>query len=275
MFTRLFSGVREEAHRCRTADGSLHVTIYEADRASGVPIVIAGPDGEERSFATRTLVTTARALAVAGHQVLRFDYLGQGHSGCEYEASTVASRIGSLRECWSLLRTVADRPPIVLGVRLGATLAAAALPHLPQVKHLVLWAPVLDPGAYVQQLLRVNISMQMVVHGKVLRDRAQLMEDAHSGQLISTNGYRLTGRFIDELLGIDPVGMLTRWDGSGLIVSSTTVAGALASSPSWRVAQVPCPQFWKELKTHQVTPPPFLDETLSWLRRANLARVPV
>jgi pimeloyl-ACP methyl ester carboxylesterase len=274
MFTQLYSGLFEEARRCETPDGLLHVMLYRSGNPSGAALVIAPPDGEERSFAARSLVTTARALAAAGYTVLRFDYCGQGQSENDYEKTTLSTRVSNLTCVWKALRDEMGQSPAVLGVRLGGTIALAAAQEIPDLAEMILWDPVMDASAYLYQLLRINVSGQMIVNGRVLRERDELIADARAGRLISINGFHLSGPFVDDLLNFNARTLAERWNGRGLVLTRGAADAQTTAMPSsWSVARVQCPPFWRELKTHSAAPPAFLAPTLEFLRAdSNAAR---
>jgi len=266
MFTRQHDGVVEEPLRLEGAAGSLHAMLH-LPRSGAVRggVVVAAPDGEERAWAERSLVVTARGLADQGFAVLRFDFGGQGESDGDYERTTMATRIADLRAAVEALRQRIGRSPLVLGVRLGGAVTLAAAAAGDDVHDVVLWEPTLAPGQYVHQLLRVNVSTQMVAHGQVLKDRDRLIADARGGALISVNGYNLTGAFIDELLTLDVLSTLRARTGRTLVLANGPVNSELAGQPGVDTERISCPPFWTEPKLHVASPPPFLTRTIAWL----------
>ena len=87
----------------------------------------------------------------------------------------------------------------VVAARLGAALALEAAAADPAVHRLALWEPVLDVDGYLRNLLRVNVTTQMVVHKKVMRNSEQLLADMASGGTVSVNGYKLSQGFVAGL----------------------------------------------------------------------------
>jgi alpha/beta superfamily hydrolase len=265
MFTRPYDVIHEEPLQL-SGTSRLHAMLYApADRDAGCTVVLVGPDGEERAWAQRALVTTARALAQQGCSVLRFDFAGQGESDGDYEHTTVQTRVADLIAACRTIQERTERRPVVLGVRLGGAIAVAAAATSPQLRELVLWEPISAPAEYVRQLLRVNLSMQMVAHGRVLRDRDELMAAARSGELVSVNGYNLSGTFIDELLGFDFSRVLAALPTRTLILSTGPMNPEIADLPRVEVERIGCPPFWIEPKVHLTAPPTFLARTLAWL----------
>ena len=155
--------------------------------------------------------------------------------------------------------------PIVLGVRLGATLALAALKQGTPVAGLMLWEPVVDAAQYVHHLLRVNVSTQMVALGKIERDRSDLIADARRGGIVSVNGFGLSGPFIDALLALDMDTQIEQLSLATLWLSTMPVEEPVTSNPSIVAKRVSTVPFWKEPKVHRSAPPSFLPDTMEWL----------
>ena len=266
MFTRLYDKIRETPMWVSTSNGDLYAVEYDTQGTVSRPsVVIAAPDGEEHAWAARTLVTVARALAHHGSVVYRFDHLGQGESEGDYEATTWPSRLADLDAAVHMAQLRTGQTPIVLGVRLGATLALAAVKHATPMAGLVVWEPVVDPAQYVHQLLRVNVSTQMVALGKIERDRSDLIADARRGGIISVNGFGLSGPFIDALFALDLDSKIGQLSIPTLWLSTLAADQTVTSNPSVVAKRMATFPFWKEPKAHRSAPPSFLAETVEWL----------
>lgn len=126
-----------------------------ADRVA----VICGPVGYEYTRAHRTLRHLADRLARAGIPALRFDYHGVGDSaGSDLDPDRVATWVGNIKRAVERARALSGRRAVVLiGVRLGASLAALASREL-EIEDLVLWNPVAKGKAYVRELQAIAAS---------------------------------------------------------------------------------------------------------------------
>ncbi|MEZ6135327.1 MAG: alpha/beta hydrolase [Pirellulaceae bacterium] len=99
--------------------------------------------GHENTRAYRNLQQLALRLAAAGFDVLRFDYHGTGNSSGSCEECRAESFRADTRHMAQYLQEVSHCSRLsVVGVRLGATIAATA--DLPNVEQLLLWDPVVD-----------------------------------------------------------------------------------------------------------------------------------
>ena len=127
--------------------------IGPASAASDTAVLLCSGIGRDASTGHRSFRMLADQLAAAGYPALRFDYRGTGDS-CDAED----------RECWLLwqqsLAAAADwlrartqaRRLVLIGLRLGGTLAALAASVREDVAALVLLEPVLRGKSYVGQL---------------------------------------------------------------------------------------------------------------------------
>ena len=93
----------------------------------------------------------------------------------------------------------------LLGVRLGALLAAAVASGLPQpVARAVFWQPVVDGQRFVTQFLRLRVAASLMEDRKetvgALRERSQ------GGETLEVAGYELSPALLEQLdaLRLDP-----------------------------------------------------------------------
>jgi pimeloyl-ACP methyl ester carboxylesterase len=121
-------------------------------RAKPVSVVLCHPFGNEYFGAYRTMRVLADQLANAGVSVLRFDYYGTGDSaGFGLDASIeqwLADIDCAIEE---IKGTVAAETTSLIGVRLGATLAAHSAKVRTDIDRLVLWEPILHGREHVDQ----------------------------------------------------------------------------------------------------------------------------
>jgi len=129
--------------------GYFHDAGYTATGAT----LICPPWGREYQNSHRTMRVLARQLAERGHHVLRFDYSGAGDSWGETTDADLehwhADTMLAARE----LRTLSGSDRVTLvGLRLGAYIAASAAATLPGVDGILLWDPVIDGSLWVREV---------------------------------------------------------------------------------------------------------------------------
>jgi alpha-beta hydrolase superfamily lysophospholipase len=123
-------------------------------------VVICSPFGYESICAHRSVRLFAETIADAGIPALRFDYSGSGDSADIDENSDIVKRwtqdvISAIRELRH--RTGVERI-CLLGIRLGALLAALAAAECPMVESLVLVGPVVSGRRYVRELRMTQLA---------------------------------------------------------------------------------------------------------------------
>ena len=123
--------------------------------------VICPPVGSEYTRSHRTLRHLADRLARAGIPALRFDYHGTGDSpGTDLDPRRVETWRGNVLAAIAHARALSGRSRVfVVGVRLGATLAALATAEA-EVDRLVLWNPCVKGSSYGRELRAIALSAQ-------------------------------------------------------------------------------------------------------------------
>lgn len=182
----------------------------ESDKQSqnnDLGVVICHPFGEEKLNSHRILVLLARQLASQGVSCLRFDYMGHGDSEGDFEDATIQTRLSDI-ECAVnyFKKTTGVKRVGLLGVRLGATLAALFCTGSLEINPLILISPVIEGKKYIKHCLRSNIATQTVLFKKVIKDRKQLIEDLMSGLMVNVDGYLLTKKMYEALEEINLLG---------------------------------------------------------------------
>jgi len=116
--------------------------------------VICNPWGAEHINAHRALRQLSRKLSSAGLHVLRFDYFGAGDSAGDMTQADLPGWENDIKSAIAELKSITGSMQVsLIGLRLGATLAAKVAVSLdPGTNSLVLWDPVLDGRAYLDEL---------------------------------------------------------------------------------------------------------------------------
>ncbi|MEN4446738.1 alpha/beta hydrolase [Mycobacterium sp. SM3041] len=129
--------------------GVVHVP---AGRRARGGIVICPPLGKEHVDTYRGLKLLAQELCARGFMVLRFDYRATGDSAGELGAdSALIDYQDSIRTAVRYLRSAGVTQIGVVGLRMGAMLAATVGSDLDGLAALVLWDPVLDGRRYLRE----------------------------------------------------------------------------------------------------------------------------
>lgn len=242
------------------------------------------PFGEEKLWSHRVFVSFARELALRGHPVLRFDYSGTGDSSGELRDSSIESHIDDLQAAIVHLRSHVSATCRVgaIGLRLGASIVALAAergPYRGIDGPLVLWDPVVNGDAYLQELLRSHLSTQLAVYGRVVEGRDALRDRIARGESVNLDGYDLAAPLFDSCARSDllPVEAL-RFEGPALVMrisppGADRLRADLESLATRyrRGSFASCTEdpFWKEIKPFYGRAANLQRETLAWLEAAH------
>lgn len=176
--------------------GVYHPPRSRTPRPTG--IVLCYPFGQEYMRAHRAFRQLANLLAKAGFPVLRFDYFGTGDSGGEGEEAEVAQWIADIGAAVEELKDTAGVTKVsIVGLRLGATLAAMAAATRKDVDRIVLWDPVVEGAEYVEALLRNRHSPFSNVPAHIAN------RVPRPDETIGTLGFPLTPALRSGLAGLD------------------------------------------------------------------------
>jgi pimeloyl-ACP methyl ester carboxylesterase len=123
-------------------------------------VLLCNPFGQDAIYAHRIYATLASKLSKLGQHVLRFDYYGSGDSAGDVHEGSQAEWIENILEAHEeLLASSGVSRVIWVGLRYGATLAVLAGQSLRRaVASLILWDPVVDGAAYLQELTHMHTS---------------------------------------------------------------------------------------------------------------------
>lgn len=148
-----WTGVKSVAHWLGPADRPLFAWLDLPDDNRVVGAVVLFPTiGLEADYSARAVRDLAHRLAAFRWAVLRVDYPGTGDSsGTWTDPDLVSDWRRSVREAIGFARTLGVPRVAVVGLRLGATLAASELGDELNVDDLVLWDPCATGKAFLRE----------------------------------------------------------------------------------------------------------------------------
>ncbi len=267
----------------------------EVYRPSGPQLpgwVICDPFGKERTNSNRLGFEWARSLAKVGHWVLRFDYRGTGDSAGWFENFTLDDYfedIGCARAELERLSGMACRG--LVGLRLGASLAAKYVADTAGDLDLVLWEPIIDGNIYRNSLLRTAMANEMVHSAGPSASRHELQKKLMDGQSVVVDGFALKKPMFDSLAEIDLISLGRPSCGRILIVQIKTrrsqsvppllskLAALYSASGETRLEAVDEPPVWMKTRWYRWQLKDLFDNTLGWMAERKdepqLAQTPV
>lgn len=130
--------------------GCYHKPSVDTKRKCAV--LLCYPTGHEYERCHRAFRQLADQLALSGFPVMRFDYFGSGDSAGDYNDATLDQWRSDIKYALEICKKQSGCEQIaVIGLRLGATLAMLALEGYQNPGPLVLWNPVTDGAALLDE----------------------------------------------------------------------------------------------------------------------------
>lgn len=245
------------------------------NRFNGTGFVFCSPFAEEKLWTHMVFVNFARELAQIGYPVLRFDYMGHGDSEGDFEDSTVETRLSDIKSAIQALKTKVSLVEKVdlLGLRLGATLAALTAEKEPDISHLILWEPIINGSSYMQELLRVNLSTQSAIYKEIRHNRQALIQIMKEGGTVNVDGYEIAWPLYEQTVGIDFLDRKKTHPGRALLVQISKKKGNMNNKlDKLRSLYDHCElgiaveePFWKEIRFFYPKAKNLFRITLDWL----------
>ncbi|MGH9047477.1 MAG: serine aminopeptidase domain-containing protein, partial [Acidimicrobiales bacterium] len=192
-------------------------------------VVLCPPLARDLTSTQYTYRLLAEQLAAAGMLAIRFDYDGTGDSaGSDRDPGRVQAWLDSVVAAVDLARSCGADRVSLLGMRMGALLAAAGAERCGELDAVVLWDPVASGRAFVReqsalQRLRSDVIPQsgddvelpgFVYSAQTVADLSAFTvpqaSKAPSRLLLVTRGDRAPASELAEALGIEPVHLEAR-----------------------------------------------------------------
>jgi len=178
--------------------GRLHHPSGE--QLANIGLVICKPFGYEALCGHRSIRAFADMAAELGMPVLRFDYLGTGDSqDIDPSADQIDAWVADVQAAVAHLRALTGVTRVCLmGIRLGALLAALAVARTPEVSNLILMAPVVSGRRHLRELR----SMRLIATSET-ETAAAPAASPEAGASDEFNGYEMSAATLAALAAQD------------------------------------------------------------------------
>ncbi len=186
----------------------IYCVEYLADHANNNKqgIVLCKPTWGERIRTHRIFTNLGRMLREEGFTVISFDYFGDGNSGGDTLDLNYHGMVG---DAVAVSEYLSDQHGIdsltLIGLRIGANCAIGAEPKLKQLRRMILFEPILNPVEDLKVRLRANLSTQMAVHKKILKNRTVLIEEIKSGTPVNMDGFLIGKKLWESFEEFSPL----------------------------------------------------------------------
>ncbi len=256
--------------------GCLHRPAARSSRNCGV--LLCQPIGPEYIRSHRAMRQLAGRLSRAGFAVMRFDFFGCGDSAGDDEQGDVTRWIRDVNAAVDELRTRTDPDEVVvIGLRLGGSLAALAGAERKGIDKLVLWDPVVNGAEHLSELRRRH---QKQLEFLPTRAARRLSNEGDCETQAEFLGFRFGPEFLKSLTAVDLKAILQRPAKKCLVIESSTspIAEELAmrwqnvpgtiSQETVEYQHVPDHEIWMAAPDRAVVPGQVLQSIISWVSRS-------
>jgi len=255
----------------------LHGVLHLPAEPMGRALVFCHPFAEEKKCAHRTMVDAARACAEAGWAALRFDLRGCGDSPGSFGRFDLDDWRADLAAALEVVAREAQADAVgLLGLRLGATLAAQVAEEHGDVACLALWEPVVDGRAYITQNLRRSMIKAMMTRHEGGEESEGAAAQAHAlGEgTVDFDGYQVPEALREQIAAADLLTQPRSYAGPTLVLNLTAreavaeplqrLADAYARGTAVAVKQEPV---WQRIGIIDASPT--ITATIDWLTQAH------
>jgi alpha-beta hydrolase superfamily lysophospholipase len=253
--TRLFGWIHRPARQVRST-----------------AVLLCNPLGDDYVRAHRSLRHLAEDLCASGFPVLRFDFHGTGDSaGTERDPARIATWRRDVATAIDELRTRTGAVDVaVIGLRLGATVAAEVASERGDVASIVLWHPFSDGARFATETLQMHKMHRMLEPESFAAGPATYSDGAEA------LGFFLTNETLADLKAVD-LRALTRRPARHVLVidaANTPSEGPLCDRLRALDAEVthshmPGHRFLVSINHRSQVPQPVIDEIVGWLAKRH------
>jgi exosortase A-associated hydrolase 2 len=268
------TGVEQRLVTFESGGEALHGVLHLPAESSGRALVFCHPFAEEKKCAHRTMVEAARTCAEAGWPVLCFDQRGCGDSPGSFGEYNLADWREDISRAIDCVARETSATVGLLGLRLGAALAAQVAELRPELACLVLWEPIIKGEHYVKQNLRRSIIKAMMTRHEGGEDHAAAASEAAAMRegAVDFDGYLVSEAMREQMERIDLLAPPPAFTGPTLVVNVGTsgtvadvmqqLADAYKRGTAIAVRQEP---IWQRIGIMDADPT--ISPTVDWLRR--------
>lgn len=255
---------------------AVHHRPRNVARIRGHVLCIA-PFNEEMNRCRSMMTLQAEAFAEIGLGTLVFDLHGTGDSSGEYCDARWANWLADIQVAANWANAQPGGLKALLGVRLGAILAAESYAGLGGAAlALILWQPVADGKVHLTQFLRVRMAAQLDRPDLPKENTTTMRQQLAAGQNLEVAGYEIhpelanaieKARLLDHAL---PAGSKVLWLENASPENSEISAPGKKAALAWQGADASVdavafsgPAFWQLYE--RAVSPDIIEKTSRWL----------
>lgn len=231
-------------------------------------ILLCNPIGHEYIQSHRAFYQLAIKLAKVGFHVFRFDYFGCGDSAGEFDQGSIHQWISDIQMATSVLMERSNQRSISLvGLRLGATLAAKVIEQSDVYDTLVLWEPVLNGRKYVEELLETHKSTYHKSNGEGKRE-PDTPKEMHGFPLTAELKQDLEAIQLERIKSHSSIYLLTICNQSDVFYADELIR-LVQAQPQAENQTISDHQVWREELYKRLIPIRTIDFLVNWIDKAH------
>ena len=194
--------------------------LPNAHKKNNLGIIICKPLWGERIRTHRIFTNLARALCRDGIALITCDHYGDGNSGGD---TLDLSFSGMVEDVLSLQKYFRERHGTkefsLVGFRMGATCAIEAAGRIDNLQRMILIEPILSPIDYLKEGLRSNLTSQMALYKKILKNRETLIREIKEGIPVNMDGFLIGKRLWDSFEAVSVFEADRGFEGEVLVIA--------------------------------------------------------
>ncbi|HLF25331.1 MAG TPA: alpha/beta fold hydrolase [Anaerolineae bacterium] len=233
-------------------------------------LVLCHPMGHEYVRAHRAMGQLAIRLARAGFPALRFDYTGCGDSAGSDELGDIHRWQADITAAIDALRKHSGARSIgLIGLRLGAALAATVAAQRADIATVVLWEPIVEGQAYLHELRELHQDKLWHFLGKA----QQAAPRDHPTELM---GFPLPATLCSQIEAMDLLALVQKPLGHVFIVQREEQPSVARFSEHLtqlgarvQLQQMDSPMIWTEDPDKGLVPHHTLQAIIKWLSEVS------
>ena len=161
-------------------------------------VILCKPIWGERMRTHIIFTNLARLLASEGFTVITCDYFGDGNSGGDTLDLTFTGMVDDINVLYHYIsKKYQPRSFALIGLRVGANCAISVHNDVELLSKIILIEPILSLIDFLKIALRSNLTNQLVVYKKIVKNRDKLIQEIINGTPVSFDGF-LVGKQLWE-----------------------------------------------------------------------------
>ena len=130
--------------------------------------------------------------------------MGHGDSEGDFQENDIQTQVSDIQCAVSVIKEKCGIDTVgILGLRLGATLAALSEEDKAHSSFMILWEPIINIHNYLKRSLRSNLATQMASYKEIKYTREDMINKFMNGHNVNIDGYEVSASFYKQAMTVD------------------------------------------------------------------------